>query len=159
AASSQDLVRVSLMADVPNETILWRVESIVQRDCELDRAERGAGVAADTRHRLENVVANLIGNCAKLLGWKSPQIGRRVNTLNHAHCGRIVPQSSVLSVPHRTSRDKVLCRNACRQAKSYFLVSAPRFRDGRQSAPADRSRPCRSRRIAASRLGEIDHGR
>src|SRR5271165_4218145 len=38
APSGQDLVRISLMADVPDEPVSGRVEHIVQRDGEFDDA-------------------------------------------------------------------------------------------------------------------------
>ena len=67
APSGQYFVRVSLVADVPNQPIVWRVERIVQRDGELDGAERRAGMAAHSRHRFEYVSANLVGYGSKLI--------------------------------------------------------------------------------------------
>src|SRR5574338_755111 len=47
AASGQALVRVGLVADIPDEPIVRRVERVVQRDSQFDGAERGACVPAD----------------------------------------------------------------------------------------------------------------
>ena len=68
APSGQNLVRVSLMAHVPDDAVVRRVESIMKRDGQLDRAEARARVAADARHRFKNVLANLIGDLLQLLG-------------------------------------------------------------------------------------------
>ena len=42
APAGQDLVRIGLMADVPDQPVLGRVEHVVQRDRQLDHAETGA---------------------------------------------------------------------------------------------------------------------
>ena len=55
-------MRVGLVADVPDQSIVRRVEGVVQRDCQLDGAERRAGVAAHARHRFQNVSANFVGD-------------------------------------------------------------------------------------------------
>ena len=39
AAAGEHLVRIGLVADVPDEAVARRVEDVVQRDGELDRAE------------------------------------------------------------------------------------------------------------------------
>jgi hypothetical protein len=44
AAAGEDLVRVGLVPDVPDEAVARRVEDIVQRDVEVDRAERAREV-------------------------------------------------------------------------------------------------------------------
>ena len=51
APAGQDLVRIGLVADVPDEAVVRRVEDVVQRDRQLDRAEarrrNGRRVVAD----------------------------------------------------------------------------------------------------------------
>jgi hypothetical protein len=39
AAAGQDLVRIGLVADIPDQPVARRVEDMVQRDGELDHAE------------------------------------------------------------------------------------------------------------------------
>src|SRR5437016_7702645 len=46
--AGQNLVGVRLMAHVPHQTIVRSVESVMQRHRQFDRAQRGAGVAANT---------------------------------------------------------------------------------------------------------------
>ena len=85
APASQDLVRVSLVAHVPDETIAWRVERVMQRDGQLDRPERRAGMSAHARHRLENILPNVVSDVLKLIDAETPQVGRRVNLLKFSH--------------------------------------------------------------------------
>ena len=55
AASGQDLVRIGLMADVPNQPVVRRIENIMQRDGELDHAEAGAEMAAGRRDSVDGL--------------------------------------------------------------------------------------------------------
>ena len=50
APAGQDLVRIGLVADVPDQAVVRRVEDVVQRDRQLDRAEVRREVAAGLRH-------------------------------------------------------------------------------------------------------------
>ncbi len=69
------------MADVPDEAVARRVEGVVERDGQLDRAEAGARVAADARHRLQNVLTNLVGDRLQLFGAQPAQVCGRVYLL------------------------------------------------------------------------------
>ena len=55
AAPGQDLVRVGLVADVPDQPVARRVEDVVQRDRQLDHAEPGAEMAAGHRNRVDRL--------------------------------------------------------------------------------------------------------
>ena len=57
AAAGQDLVRIGLVADVPDQPVVRRVEDVVQRDSQLDDAEPGAEMAAGVRRRRRSVSA------------------------------------------------------------------------------------------------------
>src|SRR6476619_2870334 len=50
ARAGEDLVRVSLVADVPHEAVARCVEDVMQRDGQLDHAEAGAEVSAGHRN-------------------------------------------------------------------------------------------------------------
>jgi hypothetical protein len=73
---SQNLVRVSLVPDVPDQPIARRIERIVQGDRQLDRAQRGARMAANARHRFQYVLPDFVGYRFKLLNGQSTQICR-----------------------------------------------------------------------------------
>ena len=62
AAAGQDLVRVRLVADVPEDLVPRGVEQRVERDRDLAGAEVGAEVAADLPHRVDQQLADLLGD-------------------------------------------------------------------------------------------------
>src|SRR6266852_1167691 len=47
ATPGQNLVSVSLMAHIPHQPVMGRVERIMQRDRKLNRAQRSASVTSD----------------------------------------------------------------------------------------------------------------
>ena len=61
AAAGQHLVRVGLVADVPDQPVVGRVEDVVQRDREFDRAEAGGEVAAHLADGVDQEFAQLVG--------------------------------------------------------------------------------------------------
>ena len=67
AAAGEDLVRVGLVADVPEDLVLRRVEQRVQRDRQLAGAEVRAEVAADLADRVDDVLAHLLRELRELL--------------------------------------------------------------------------------------------
>ena len=67
AAAGQDLVRVGLVADVPEDLVARRVEQAVQRDGELAGAEVGAEVAADLADRVDDQLADLLRDLRELV--------------------------------------------------------------------------------------------
>ena len=46
APARQDLVRIRLMTDIPDQPVMRRVEDVVQRQGQLDDAEAGAEMTA-----------------------------------------------------------------------------------------------------------------
>ena len=74
APSGQDLVRIALMADVPDQAVSGGVEDVMQRHGELDDAEPGAEMAAGLGDRVDQVVAQLIGDLAKAARLEPTQI-------------------------------------------------------------------------------------
>ena len=53
APAGQDLVRIGLVADVPDQPVVRRVEHVVQRHRQFDHAEAGAEMPAGDRHRVD----------------------------------------------------------------------------------------------------------
>ena len=60
APAGEDLVRVGLVADVPEDLVAGAVEQAVEGDGELAGAEVGAEVAADLADRVDDVGAHLL---------------------------------------------------------------------------------------------------
>ena len=81
APAREDLVRVGLVADVPHQAIVGRVEHVVQRDGQLDGAEVRTEVPARLRDRLEQVAAQLDGQLLQLGAIEAPQVSRRRHAL------------------------------------------------------------------------------
>lgn len=76
AAASKDLVRVSLVADVPNQTVARSVENVMHRHRELYRTQAGAGMAADAGTSLKNELPYLIGYLLKVFDAELSKVGR-----------------------------------------------------------------------------------
>ncbi|CPQ20226.1 Uncharacterised protein [Bordetella pertussis] len=76
AAAGQDLVRIRLMAHVPDDAVMRRVEDIMQRQRQLDRAQVRRQVAARARHRLEHEAAQLVGQPLEFAAVQLPEVGR-----------------------------------------------------------------------------------
>ena len=81
APAGQDFVRIGLVADVPDQPVVRRVEDIMQRDGQFHHAEPGAEVTAGDGDRIDGFGAQLIGKLAQLRWIEPAQIGRRVNLI------------------------------------------------------------------------------
>ena len=88
APAGEDLVRIGLMADVPDQAVSRRVEDVVQRDGELDHAEAGAEMPAGDRDGVDRLLAQLVGDLAQLIRWQPPQIGRCLDLVEKRSLGR-----------------------------------------------------------------------
>ena len=66
AAAGEDLVRVGLVADVPEDLVAGGVQHRVQRDRQLAGPEVRAEVPADLADRVDDVLADLLGELREL---------------------------------------------------------------------------------------------
>ncbi len=76
AAAGQDLVRVSLVAHIPHDAVVRRVEHVVQRDGQLHRAQIGRQVAAGLGDRVEQEAAQFMRQRRQLGARQFAHIGR-----------------------------------------------------------------------------------
>jgi hypothetical protein len=83
SAPGDDLVHVRLVAGVPQDPVVRRVEDPVQRQRELDGAEIGAEVAAGARHRGDQEVPDLLGQRGELRAVQPPQVPGSVDRVQH----------------------------------------------------------------------------
>ncbi len=124
APSGEDLVRIALMADVPDQAVVRRVEGIVQRHRQLDDAEPGAEMASGLRHRVDEVVAQLIGDLAKAAGLELAQILGGANLVEQGGLRwlvhRLPPYRPVGRCPRRCGKIERLCSGSI-----LFRVHAP----------------------------------
>jgi len=78
APAGEDLMRVGLMADVPDQPIARRVEHVMQGDRQLDHAETGAEMAAGHRDSIDRLLPQLVGDLTQLLRFKASKVFGRL---------------------------------------------------------------------------------
>ena len=74
-AASQNLVRIALVADIPDQAVVRCVEDVMKRDRQLDHAERGAEVSAGDRDVSDGIAAQFIGQLMQFLLRETSCIG------------------------------------------------------------------------------------
>src|SRR2546427_9162773 len=74
ATARQNLVRVCLVTNIPDQAIMGRIESVVKRDRELNGTQRRACVPAYARHSLQNILTDFVGDPLKIVDWKLAKI-------------------------------------------------------------------------------------
>src|SRR5262249_60340860 len=74
-AAGQELVRIRLVAGVPDDPVDRRVEEPVECDRQLDDAEAAAEVAAGRRDRGDDRLADLGSEAVELVCREGPQVG------------------------------------------------------------------------------------
>ena len=72
--SGEDFVRIALVADVPHQAVIRRIEYIMECNGQLDRAEVRGQVAAGLRHAIENETAQLFGQRSELVARHTAQV-------------------------------------------------------------------------------------
>jgi hypothetical protein len=84
AAAREDLVRVRLVADVPQHLVARGVEQGVDGDRDLAGAQVGAEVPADLAHGVDQQLAHLLGDLLQLVLGERVQILRPVDAIEDA---------------------------------------------------------------------------
>ena len=74
APPGDDLVRIGLVAHVPDQAVVGRAEHVVEGDRQLDHAEACAEMAARRRDRVDRFGAQLRGDFPELLDREAAQI-------------------------------------------------------------------------------------
>ena len=87
-AAGQELVRIGLVAGVPDDPVARRLEQPVERDRELDDAEAAAEVAAGRRDGRDDRLADLGGEPVELGGGQAAEVGRAVSASAGSVAGR-----------------------------------------------------------------------
>src|SRR5207237_4904955 len=77
-------VDVALMTDVENQSVLWRVENAMERNCQFDDTKIGAEMAASSREHLDQLIANFLRKLGKILLPKRFHGCRSVNAIKQA---------------------------------------------------------------------------
>ena len=85
--AGQQLVRVGLVAGVPDDPVARRFEQAVERDGQLDHAERRPEMAAGLRHGPDDRVADLDRQLGELDLVEAAQVGRVLDGRQDRHGG------------------------------------------------------------------------
>src|SRR5439155_18600173 len=75
ATAGEDLVRVSLMPDVPDDAIARRIENVMQRDRQLDGTEVRRQMTACLRHRIQYERAQLARELRQPAALQATELG------------------------------------------------------------------------------------
>ena len=100
APAGQNLVRIGLVADVPDEPIVRRVEHVMKRDGQLDHAEPGAKMAARHGYGFDQLVAKLVCDLPQLGFGQGAQIRRIANPVEQWRGAGIVIKGFATLVGH-----------------------------------------------------------
>ena len=76
ATSRKNLMAVCLMAHIPHDAVLGRVENIVQSHCDFHHAETGGKVAGVDRDLVDDVLTKFLAHLGQLLDAQFAQVGR-----------------------------------------------------------------------------------
>ena len=90
ASAGQDLVRIGLVTDVPDQAVAGRVEHVVDGGGQFDDAETGPEVPTRNRHRVDGLLTQFVGDLPDLFHLEPAQIIRRsdlVEKRRFTECG------------------------------------------------------------------------
>ncbi len=90
APAGEDLVRVGLVPDVPEQQVARGVEDVVERDRQLDRAEVRREVSARLRDDADDLLPQLLGERLELLAGEPAEVGRVRDTVENRHDQRVL---------------------------------------------------------------------
>ena len=81
-------MRVSLVANVPDEPVGRCIEYIMERDRQLDDAKPGAEVTARDRNRVDRFLPQFVGKLAQLALFELPEITGSFDKIKQRSLGR-----------------------------------------------------------------------
>jgi hypothetical protein len=80
-SSGQDFVGIGLVSDIPNQTIVWRIEDIVQGDGQLYHPEPSGQMTASAGDRLDEKSSHLSRQRSELGLIELTQIPRQLDLI------------------------------------------------------------------------------
>ena len=78
APARQDLVAVGLVAHVPHDAVVGRIEDVVQRHGQLYHAQARSQVARVHRQLLHDVLSQFVAQFGQLLHAQFSEVGRQL---------------------------------------------------------------------------------
>ena len=88
APASENLMRVGLVADVPDQLVAGRVEHVVQGNGQFHDAEPGTKMASGFGHSIDRLATQFVGELAKLIGGEVFQVARKPDPVEQRIFGR-----------------------------------------------------------------------
>ena len=85
APSRDDFVRVGLIADIPNQFIVRRIENVMKRDADFDAAQRPAEMTTVLRDGVDDELAYFAREFGQLVDVKPLHIGGRIDIGKKRH--------------------------------------------------------------------------
>ena len=83
----QDFVRIRLMPDIPNDTIVRRVVDMVQRDSKLYDAQARTKMPAGLAHAIQHIAAQFIGELTQLVDIEGARRGALIEAIEQGRRG------------------------------------------------------------------------
>ena len=91
--AGQNLVRIGLMPDIPDQPIARGVEDVMQRRRQFHDAQSGSEMATGNRNRIDGFLTKLVGNLPNLVHLQPAQVvwcpngveKRRLAKYGHSH--------------------------------------------------------------------------
>ena len=164
APAGEHLVRIGLVAHVPHQAVVRRVEDIMQGDGQLDRAQAGGEMAAAGADGLDQELAQLVRRAAAACRTARPRRSagrfdrrRAAGTCRSAVIAAQVYTGSPRSAPTRR-RSALLARLTTKSASCASAAARGRSgasaRDGADRAAASRPLP-RGRQAHGAGIGRL----
>src|SRR5690606_1499143 len=98
--AGQYLVRIGLVADIPDQPVVWRIEDVMQRNGQFDHAEAGAEMPTRLRYRVNELCAKLARKLRQIAFGQLAQICRNTDLVEQRRM-RFLTHGNDLLVPSR----------------------------------------------------------
>ena len=87
STAGQNLVRIGLMAHIPDQAILWRVKHIMQSDGQFHGAQIGGEMPPGLGHGLDEELTQFAGQFRQARFGQLPQVERRIDLFQQRKSG------------------------------------------------------------------------
>ena len=84
--TGQDLVRIGLVADIPDQPVIRGLKDVMQGNCQFHNAKPGAKMATGLRHGIDGRRPQLGGKALQVALGKAPQIINGGDTVKQGGC-------------------------------------------------------------------------
>ena len=109
APAGEDLVRIGLVADIPDQRVAGRIEHVMDRGGQLDHAEPRAEMAAGHAHRGDHLGPQLVGELAELAGLEAAELIGGIDGIEQRGRRKIGHEKPLLRTPPLTPPEAI-CR-------------------------------------------------